>query len=192
MRRVAGQLTSACELMMGPTASSRAGALAIVAAPVPATIALSRQPHWLPAPTEPSIPGGSRAIPPQLQPPSLAARMPDWSADSAPRASARPSYCGPNPFAPPSSRQKRQPGGREPRLERGFSSASQAAQDAEEVQKLLRLLQDIPHHRQAPNPPPSATEQAFDRCHAEQYLEHATAFAPGTTSITSDDGHGIF
>ena len=146
MRRVAGQLTSACELMLGPAAGSRADALAAVATPVSAMIVLSRQPHWLPAPTEPSIPSGSRATPPQLQTPCPAARLPDWSAESASRASARPPYGGHNPFAPP-PRQQRRLGGHDSGLGRGLSSASQAAQDAEEVQKLLRLLQDIPHHR---------------------------------------------
>ncbi len=64
------------------------------------------------------------------------------------RAAPRPFYDTQHPFAPspPSLSQRR---GRAPASQpgRGYATSWQAEQDAQEVQKLLRLLQDIPHHR---------------------------------------------
>ena len=103
---------------------------------------------WLPAPTEPRPARTSCAAPSELRPASSAAGSPEWQSDTALRATPRPFYDAQHPFAP-SPMLASQQRGRTPASQRGrgYATSWQAEQDAQAVQKLLRLLQDIPHHR---------------------------------------------
>ena len=103
----------------------------------------------LPAPSAEWCPAPKSCGPPSdLGTPQLARASPDWQPENSLRAMLRPYYDAQHRFSasPVMMRQQR---GVMPAsgAGRGFATASQAEQDAQEVQKLLHLLQDIPHHR---------------------------------------------
>jgi len=88
-------------------------------------------------------------VPAELRPPRSALDSSHFQPDSELRAMPRPFYDAQHPFAP-SPRSTSQRRGHSPASQpgtRGYGTSWQAEQDAQEVQKLLRLLQDIPHHR---------------------------------------------
>ena len=148
MRRVARQLTSMSVYSVGPAVSSPARI--VVTADLSAVPdGLQQRRLWLPAPTEPGPAHRTCTESSELHTARSAAGSPDRQPASPLRATPKPFYDAQHPFAPnPLSLGQRQGRARASQPgTRGYGTSWQAEQDAQEVQKLLRLLQDIPHHR---------------------------------------------